>query len=75
MATQQTQIIADQVNTARKLQEIPLSRLADATGIPRTSLKRKIYGQYDFTVPELMAVSQYLGLRLSDVLREFLDAA
>lgn len=75
MVTNTTQVLAERVNTARKLADIPVFRLANATGIPNTTLKRKLSGHADFTVPELQALSLHLGVKFSDWLRNLPRAA
>lgn len=74
MATPSSQLIAEKVDRARKLDEVPVLRLADATGIPRTTLKRMLKGQSDFSVSHLIAVTAYLGIDCAELVREAVAA-
>lgn len=40
--------------------------LAAATGIPRTTLKRRLAGNGPFTFDELEAIANHLGCKVSD---------
>lgn len=42
--------------------------LASKAGIPKTTFNRKIDGKSDFTIAELGAVAEALGLELIDIL-------
>lgn len=75
MVTNTTLVLAERVNTTRKLKEFPVLRLATATGIPKSTLKRKLDGHTDFTVPELQALSRHLDVKCSVWLRGLIEAA
>jgi len=62
--TPQTEIAAG-VETLRSSRGIPVARLSDATGIPRTTLARKLPRGDDFTVSELRAISIILDVPLT----------
>lgn len=59
----------------RRRPEINDSRLSASTGIPRTSLKRKLEGHEDFRINELAKISEALGANYSEWLRELAKAA
>ncbi len=42
--------------------------LSEATGISRTTLSRRLNGQIPFTMDELAAIANHLGVRASDLL-------
>jgi transcriptional regulator with XRE-family HTH domain len=44
--------------------------LAEATGIPRTTLQRRLTGTSDFTVSELDALARHLGIPLVELLAD-----
>lgn len=48
------------VKTAIENRAVPLQRLADTSGIPRTTLKRKLAGFSSFTVVDLILIAQAL---------------
>lgn len=47
--------------------------LANETGIPRTTLRRRLTGRSNFLLAELAAIAHYFGLTVADLLLE--DAA
>jgi len=47
--------------------------LANETGIPRTTLRRRLSGRSNFLLVELAAIAHYFGLGTADLLLE--DAA
>jgi len=54
--------IADRVNSLREQRGIPVSVLAADTGIPRTTLTRKLPRGDDFTISELNTISDRLSV-------------
>lgn len=42
--------------------------VSDATGIPRTTLIRRLRGQSPFTIAELESIAECLGVTVSDLL-------
>lgn len=52
-------------------QQVNNPRLAEATGIPRVTLWRRLRAESDFTVDELVAVAEFLDLSP----QEFIDRA
>lgn len=50
------------------MRSIKIRDLAGATGIPATSLWRKLRGQSEFKVSELEKVCDYLGISITDSL-------
>lgn len=44
--------------------------LADRTGIPRTTLRRRLTGLSSFTINELHAIASHLGVSLLDILAD-----
>ncbi|MCT1442237.1 helix-turn-helix domain-containing protein [Corynebacterium glucuronolyticum] len=51
---------------ARK--EITVNQVADAIGMPISTLRRSVKGQRPFTIDELDSVAGYLGFTLSELL-------
>lgn len=64
-----TAIIAGRVEAARRRANVTPHALAITAGIPRTTLIRKLDGHTDFTIPELIRISEHLGAKCSDLLR------
>jgi len=60
--------IAEQVRQAMADQQLSQVALAEATGIPRVTLIRRLNGQAPFTVTELAAVAAELGMTPADFL-------
>jgi transcriptional regulator with XRE-family HTH domain len=50
-------------------QGVTAATMAQAIDISRASLSRKLNGGGEFTVAEMIRVSDFLGLALSDLLR------
>jgi hypothetical protein len=44
--------------------------VSEATGIPRTTLLRRLGGVTPFTVAELAAIADFLGMAAADFLKE-----
>ena len=59
---------AAQVRQAMADQQLSQVALAEATGIPRVTLIRRLNGQAPFTVTELAAVAAELGMTPADFL-------
>lgn len=68
-----TEQVAAAVEAARTSAGIGKDRLADQSGIPQTTLKRRLAGVSPFTVAELDAVASVLGVEIETLLG--LDAA
>ena len=66
MATELRTEVALLVNAAKGEAEMTRTNLADATGIPYTTLGRKLNGHADFTFDELYRLAIALGKRPSD---------
>lgn len=49
--------------------------VADATGISKSNLQRRLDGTYPFTITQLVAIAQYLNLPLTALLPINEDAA
>jgi plasmid maintenance system antidote protein VapI len=64
-----TASIARRVEESRRSSGHSRSYLADVTGIPRTTLNRKLAGRSDFTIPELTDLGDALGVKPSVWLR------
>jgi plasmid maintenance system antidote protein VapI len=64
-----TALIAGRVAESRRSSGKSCSYLADVTGIPRTTLNRKLAGRSDFTIPELTDLGDALGVKPSVWLR------
>lgn len=56
------------VSQAIATRDVKLSRLADKTLIPRTTLQRKVAGDADFTVSELARIAAALDMHPGDLL-------
>ena len=63
MTTRET--IAGEVRAQMARQKMSGRQLAQKTGLKQPTLARKIAGQVDFSVPELMSVADVLGIPLS----------
>lgn len=71
METTTTQITAltnHNILQAIKRRKTSKNAVARAAGIPGTTFDRKINGKNDFTLSELGAVAEALGLTLADIL-------
>lgn len=65
-----TQTVAGRVRSAMEEQGQTEKGLADATGIPRTTLRRRLTGNSPFTLNELDVLAPLLGISLVDLLAE-----
>lgn len=63
------------VADARRRADLTDSQLSSTTGIPRTTLRRKLDGHDDFRLTELARISEALGADYSEWLRELAKAA
>jgi len=61
--------LAGEVRAEMARQGVTAAAVAQAIDISRTSLSRKLNGSGEFTVAEMLRVSNFLGLPLSDLLR------
>ena len=62
-----TKTIAEVVSAARMKAGMPKKLLAERTGIPRTTLYRKLNGDADFTFPEIFRIATALGISPEDL--------
>lgn len=60
--------LAAEVRAEMARQQVNNPRLADATGIPRVTLWRRLRADSDFTVDELMSVAEFLGLSVQELI-------
>lgn len=67
--------VADSVNTAITTTGITHKALAEATGIPRTTLTRRLAGQSPFTVAELDAIALALNIDVTTLVVAGVGAA
>lgn len=65
-----TRTVAQRVRDAMEQKSLTEKGLADVTGIPRTTLRRRLTGNSSFTLNELDAIARYLGLPLVDLLAD-----
>ena len=63
--------IAELVSTAIQASGMPLNRLAEETGIPRSTLKRRLAGGSYFDVVELARLADALGVPVGTFLSPF----
>jgi len=56
------------VSQAIATRDVKLTRLADKTLIPRTTLQRKVAGDADFTVSELARIAHALDMHPGELL-------
>lgn len=68
-STPQTRI-AEAVRELMEEQGVTQLGLAEATGIPRVTLIRRLNGHQSFTVNELASVAAHLGVLPSQLLRD-----
>ena len=68
MNTNTTQLIALRVEAGRTVAGKTRALLARETGIPLSTLRRKLAGHDDFTVPQLQAACVHLGLSFITVI-------
>lgn len=62
--------VAARVRAAIDAAGLTLLGLSEATGIPRTTLTRRLSGVSSFTVEELEALARELGTDVSDWMRQ-----
>ena len=56
------QHIADRINSAMKRDGLSLTRLAEASAMPRMTLSRRLADPADFTLGELERVASAIGM-------------
>lgn len=66
MGTSATVVIATRINQKRIDLGVSVPDLATSTGIPRTTLQRRLSGQQPFNTPELEQISVRLGTPITD---------
>lgn len=69
MVTKSTALVASRIAAAAKEAGMSEVRLADETGIARTTLRRKLKGLQPFTVPELVLIGKALKVNFVRWLR------
>lgn len=57
-----TETIAKRVDASRCSLDIAVNRLAEASGIPRTTLQRKLKGAAEFTGGELIVLGDQMNV-------------
>lgn len=62
--------VADAVREAMTERHVSQAGLAEATGIARVTLIRRLQGHVPFTVRELGAIAEHLGMVASDFVKE-----
>ena len=62
--------IADRVRAAMERAGVSEVALADATAIPRSTLRRRLSGRSDWLTGELVALCEPLGVSLLDLLAD-----
>lgn len=67
--------IAERVKKSMQLQGVSELKLAEQTGIARTTLRRKLQGRIDFSIGELIIISQYMNVDLGAWLDGFIGRA
>lgn len=70
-----TERVAATVTTEMDRVGASINGLADATGIPFSTLRRKLAGHGDFTLGDLLAIAETLGVTPADLLPEPFRAA
>ena len=69
-------VLAQRIVDAVTVKNISELELSERTDIPRTTLRRKLRGRGDFTIPELQVLSVELDEHLEDWIRDLTgDAA
>ena len=71
----ETAQIARRVEQARRTKEVTEVALSDATGTPRSTLKRQLAGLADFKVIQLLRISRHLGVSVGSLLTGVSDEA
>jgi transcriptional regulator with XRE-family HTH domain len=69
MNTPTTAVLAGEVRAEMARQGVTAAKVSQATDISRASLSRKLNGRNEFTVAEMLRVTKFLGLTLSDLLQ------
>ena len=64
-----------EINAAITRQHVTISALAEAAGIPRTTLHNRLRGKGDITVAELVRVAIALGVPAADLITAAAEAA
>ncbi len=59
--------VAEAVREAVAARGISQIALSEATGIPRVTLIRRLNGHSPFTIAELAAIAEHLGVTVSDL--------
>ena len=57
---------ADRVEASRANADIPVLKLAELTGIPKSTLQRKLKGVDEFSAGQLTAIASVLGCSAAD---------
>lgn len=57
--------VAAAVEAMRTGTDLSVTELAQRTGIPRSTLRRRLAGEHPFTVDELYATTEALGVHLA----------
>ena len=70
MVTQTRAVLAQRIVDAAAAKNISELELSERTDIPRTTLRRKLRGRGDFTIPELQRLSVELDEPLEDWIRD-----
>lgn len=70
-----TETASGLVEDARRRRNVSKSELATRSGIPRTSLNRKLAGHDEFTLTQLASTCEALGANYSEWLRELAKVA
>lgn len=65
MATEISREVADRVIASMKDAGLSKSKLAELTGIPYSTLGRKLVGRTEFTFGELFSIAEVVGERPS----------
>jgi len=66
---------ADRVEASRANADIPVLKLAELTGIPKSTLQRKLKGVDEFSAGQLVAIATVLGCSAADWFAEANAAA
>jgi len=74
MATDIRREVADKVAAAMGRAEVSKLRLAEVTGIPYSTLGRKLNGRGEFTFEELYLIAEALGERPSSFVPSVFEA-
>lgn len=74
-STDYSRSVAEAVNEIRRDSKISVLALANAAGIPNTTLDRKLRGIGDLTIREAAALAAALGTTLSAFLADHVERA